>query len=57
MNAILSRLKEPSTWAGIAVIATGLAEITPAAPSMMLRGVSALAGGLAMLLRERGGAQ
>ena len=51
----LNRLTEPSTWAGLSGILLGLAEIIPAPTAQVVaRGLSAVAGGLAVLLREGG---
>lgn len=49
----MKRIKEPSTWAGLSGILLGLAEIIPSASAqVVMRGLSAIAGGLAVLLRE-----
>lgn len=46
-----SRLKEPSTWAGIGVILGALAPVSgPAAP--VVAALAGVAGGVAMVLRE-----
>ena len=55
----MSRLKEPSTWAGVSGAAAALASaplavLVPAQPWLAL--LSALAGVVAMYLREQSGA-
>lgn len=51
----MKRIREPSTWAGLSGILLGLAEIIPSASAqVVVRGLSAIAGGLAVLLREGG---
>lgn len=48
----MNRLKEPSTWAGIAGVLLSLAPVTgPAAP--YLGALAGVAGTVAMVLRER----
>ena len=55
-RAILARLSEPSTWAGLAALAAVLgANITPAGAEGIVQGGAALASVLAMLLPEKGG--
>lgn len=51
----MHRIKEPSTHAGIAAI---LAALAPALPQYapILQGLIALFGGVAVVMRERGGA-
>lgn len=52
MNTIFQRLREPSTWAGLAVLGTlfGLPAGTVEATGQILGGVAALG---AIILRER----
>ena len=50
---LLARLREPSTWAGIAVIAGMFGNHV--APDTIVQGGVALAGVASMLLPERGG--
>jgi len=52
MDYIIARLKEPSTWAGLAVILTA-AGISVSESELALVG-SAIAAVLAIVLRERG---
>lgn len=52
--AILARLREPSTMAGIAALAL-LAGVPPGVPEAAMQGVAAVAGLLAVLLPEGGG--
>lgn len=49
----MNRIKEPSTWAGLAALLQALRFVLPAyAP--LIDGLSAAAGGAAVVLRERG---
>jgi hypothetical protein len=52
MDYIIARLKEPSTWAGLAVVFTA-AGISVSESELALVG-SAIAAVLAIVLRERG---
>lgn len=51
MNNILKRLKEPSTWAGIAGLAV-LFGVDPYKANVIVEAVGAVAAGLAVLLPE-----
>lgn len=50
----MSRLLEPSTWAGLAAIASTLVHILPGVAGVIVGGIGAAAGGVAVYLRERG---
>lgn len=49
----MSRLLEPSTWAGFAGIAGALAHLLPGSAGMALGAIGAGCGGVAVFLRER----
>jgi hypothetical protein len=51
MKNVLKRLKEPSTWAGIAGLAV-LFGLDPIKANIMLEAVGAVAAGLAVILPE-----
>jgi hypothetical protein len=53
MNKIKGRLAEPSTWAGFAGILEGVKLVFPHYAGL-ITGVQAIAGGLAVLVREQG---
>jgi hypothetical protein len=53
MEYIINRLKEPSTWAGLAVVFTA-AGVSVSETELALVG-SAIAAILAIVMRERGG--
>lgn len=54
MKWLLSRLSEPSTWAGLAVLAP--AAINAAAGGLNPQSIGAIAGGLAaVLMKEKAG--
>lgn len=53
MNDIKGRLTEPSTWAGFAAILETLKLLMPQW-SGVITGLQAIAGGVAVLARERG---
>ena len=57
MNAILDRLKEPSTWAGVAsgLASFGVLGLTEDGWTQVLMVVPAVAAAVAVFLRERGG--
>ena len=48
----MSRIKEPSTWAGIASIFAAMASIPIPAAQPWLAGVAGIAGSVAVMLRE-----
>jgi len=50
----MSRLKEPSTYAGIGIVLTGLLPLASAFPSvaLALKGLAAACGAIAVALRE-----
>jgi len=56
MNAILNRLKEPSTWAGIAGVMAGVGLFGLTEDQWMQVGgaIAAVAGVIAMLVSEKG---
>lgn len=53
MKNIFSRIKEPSTWAGLAGIFAAVAQIAPPLAAHAAA-AGAIAGGVAMILREKG---
>lgn len=53
MGNILGRLTEPSTWAGIAALLEALKFAMPAYAGLLV-GAQTVAGGVAVMLRERG---
>lgn len=53
MNKIKGRLTEPSTWAGFAGILEGIKLVLPQYAGL-ITGVQAIAGGVAVLVREQG---
>ena len=48
----MSRIKEPSTWAGIASIFAAMASLPIPAVQPWLAGVAGVAGSVAVMLRE-----
>ena len=58
MNVIIQRLKEPSTYAGIAAFLAGfsLLGLTETDWNQIFGALAAIAGVLAIFLREKGGA-
>ena len=48
----MSRIKEPSTWAGIASIFAAMASLPIPVAQPWLAGLAAVAGSVAMMLRE-----
>lgn len=48
----MDRLKEPSTWAGIAGMLGPLAGFLPGVAGMVVGGIAAACGGVAAYLRE-----
>lgn len=48
----MSRIKEPSTWAGIASIFAAMATLPIPAAQPWLAGVAGVAGSVAVMLRE-----
>ena len=48
----MSRIKEPSTWAGIASIFAAMASLPIPAAQPWLAGVAGVAGSVAVMLRE-----
>lgn len=48
----MSRIKEPSTWAGIASIFAAMASLPIPAAQPWLAGVAGVAGSVAVVLRE-----
>lgn len=53
MKKITGRLTEPSTWAGFAGILEGVKLVFPQYAGL-ITGVQAIAGGVAVLVREQG---
>lgn len=53
MNQIKLRVKEPATWAGVAVVLQAVAPFLPQWSGIIM-GVSALLGAVAVKLPERG---
>lgn len=49
----ISRFKEPSTWAGIAALLLAFNQVTPSEAETVITGGSAIAGLLAMFMREK----
>jgi hypothetical protein len=49
----MNRFKEPSTWAGLAAILQAMKLFFPA-HAVAVDGLTAIAGGVAMVVRERG---
>lgn len=54
MDNIKNRISEPSTWAGFAGVLEGLKVVFPQYAGILM-GVQAIAGGMAVLMREKGG--
>ena len=50
----MNRLKEPSTWAGLAGLVQGAKLFVPPQYHFVVDGASILAGGLAALIAEKG---
>lgn len=50
----MNRLLEPSTWAGIAGMMATLVNFVPGTPGLIIGGIGAAAGSLAVYLREHG---
>jgi len=50
----MKRLFEPSTWAGLAAVIQGLKLVLPAHWYPVIDGASGAAGGMAVVLREKG---
>ena len=55
MNWLKNRMKEGSTWAGLGVIAQGLAAVFPL-HAVALNGITMIAGGVAVMVKARGAA-
>lgn len=53
MGEVKKRMFEPSTWAGVAAMLEGLKFIFPQWAGVLV-GVQAMAGGVAVVLREAG---
>lgn len=51
----MPRILEPSTWAGLAAIAIGIKPFAPIQYGFIFDAVAAGFGGIAVVLRERGG--
>jgi hypothetical protein len=51
-SIIMSRIKEPSTWAGIASIFAAMASLPIPVAQPWLAGVAGVAGSVAVVLRE-----
>lgn len=49
----VNRIKEASTWAGLAGIAQGLAAVLPA-HAAVLHGLTVVAGGIAVMVKDSG---
>lgn len=54
MNKIINRAKEPSTWAGLAMLLQAIAPLVPAWGGIIM-GISAIFAGVAVKLPEAGG--
>ena len=52
---MVKRLQEPSTWAGLAVLMETLKLLVPQYAALIV-GLQAVAGGVAVVMRERGAA-
>ncbi|WP_162888645.1 hypothetical protein [Dechloromonas sp. HYN0024] len=48
----MDRIKEPSTWAGIATIAGTVSHFLPGTLGLVAGGIAAMCGSLAVFLRE-----
>lgn len=53
----MSRLTEPSTWAGIAAFGQLIAQFAPQKYTWVGHGITGVAAAIAIALREKGGAQ
>lgn len=53
-SMILARLVEPSTWAGVSMLLQSAAHLTPGTAGAVANVGSAVAAGLAVVLREKG---
>ena len=51
-RCIMSRLKEPSTWAGIGLILTAITPVLPLAYATPVGALVGVCGGIAYILRE-----
>lgn len=49
----MKRLKEPSTWAGLAALIQMAKAVTPPHYHIIIDGLTGVAGGLGVLLREQ----
>jgi len=54
MKNLLKMLKEPSTWAGVGVVMASATPAMPGAWGVLTQIGAALAGGMAMALKEKG---
>jgi len=54
MKKTIARVREPSTWAGFAAVLEGLKLFCPQY-AIAIAGVQAIAGGVAVVMRESGG--
>ena len=54
MKKILNRLREPSTWAGVAGLTLAVAPFLPPPWNICAHGTAAVTGWLAMQLTEKG---
>lgn len=55
MNWLFNRAKEGSTWAGLGVILQGLGAVFPA-HAIALHGLTVIAGGVAVMVKNKGAA-
>lgn len=51
----MNRFLEPSTWAGVAAMLATMVNFLPGSVGLVVGGLGAAAGGVAVYLRERGG--
>lgn len=51
----MNRLKEPSTWAGLSAMSATVSHLLPGTAGLVVGGLSAVFGSLAVFLREQGG--
>lgn len=54
MRTVMNRLKEASTWAGVAGMALAISPFLPPPFHICAQGVAAAAGALAAIMREGG---
>jgi homospermidine synthase len=54
LSMILARVLEPSTWAGVSMLLQSAAHLTPGTAGAVANVGSAVAAGLAVVLKEKG---